>query len=159
MDVLSFIVVGLLAVLGVSALVEFYKKVIRKDQAGVWETRAVAAVLSAAVSALMYYKGLAFPLFEGAIVNIAVYAVVIFLIQFFLDMKLIKKILASMLEYLDIDKFIGVVLGKLGITTDKIRQALDSLGITKDKLREALKEAGISDDKIEIIIKLIYEAD
>lgn len=159
MDIVSFIVVGLLAVLGVSALVEFYKKVIRKDKAGVWEIRAVALVLSAAVSALMCLNGLAFPILDNNILNIVIYAVVIFVIQLFLDMKLIKKILANVLDYIDIDKFIGVVLGKLGITMDKVRKVLDTLGITKDKLRAALKEAGLSDEVIEKIIKIVYEAD
>lgn len=159
MDIVSFVVVGLLAILGVSALVEFYKKVIRKDEAGVWEIRIVALVVSAAVSALMCLNGLAFPIFGNNILNIVVYALVIFLIQLFLDMKLIKKILANVLDYIDIDKFVGVVLGKLGITMDKVRKVLDTLDITKEKLEKALKDAGISDATIEKIIKIVYEAD
>ena len=159
MDILSFVVVGLLSVLGVSALVEFYKKTIRKGEAGVWETRIVAAVLSIGVAILICLKGLAFLPLENMILNIAIYAVVIFVLQLFLDMKLIKKIIASALEYIDIDKLAGIILGKFGITMDKIRKILDGLKITKEKLEKALKDAGVSDAVIEKIIKLIYESD
>ena len=159
MDIISFVVVGLFAILGVSALVEFYKKTIRKGQAQKWENWLVGAVLSVGMAALMYFKGFAFPIFGNAILNILIYAVVIFVLQLFLDMNLIKKILASALDYIDIDKFVGVVLGKLGITLDKVRKILDTLGITEDKLKEALKEAGVSDEVIEKIIKIIYQAD
>ena len=159
MDILSFVVVGLLSVLGVSALVEFYKKTIRKGEAKAWETRVVAAVLSIGVAALICLKGLAFLPVENMILNIVIYAVVIFVLQFFLDMKLIKKIIASALEYIDIDKLAGIILGKFGITMDKIRSILDGLKITKEKLEKALKDAGVSDAVIEKIIKLIYESD
>ena len=159
MDILSFVVVGLLSVLGVSALVEFYKKTIRKGEAGVWETRIVAAVLSIGVAILICLKGLAFLPLENMILNIAIYAVVIFVLQLFLDMKLIKKIIASALEYIDIDKLAGIILGKFGITMDKIRKILDGLKITKEKLEKALKDAGVSDAVVEKIIKLIYESD
>ena len=158
MDILSFVVVGLLAVLGVSALVEFYKKTIRKDKAKTWEIRVAAAVLSIGASTLMCLSGLAYLFFPNVIINIAIYAVVIFLLQLFLDMKVIKKILNSALEYLDLDKFITTVLGKLGITKDKILKILETLNITEDKLREALKEAGVSDDVIEKIVKILYES-
>ena len=156
MDVLSFIVMGLLAVLGVSSLVEFYKKVIRKDKAGVWEIRIVAAVLSIGVSVLMCLTGLAYPFFDAQVINIIIYSVVIFLIQLFLDMKIIKMILAKALEYIDIEKFITTVLAKLGISIEKVRKILDFLNITEDKLREALKSVGIADDVIEKIIDLLY---
>lgn len=159
MDILSFVVVGLLSVLGVSALVEFYKKTIRKGQASSLEVKLVAAVVSIGVAALICLKGLAFLPVENMILNIAIYAVVIFVLQLFLDMKLIKKIIASALEYIDIDKLAGIILGKFGITMDKIRSILDSLKITKEKLEKALKDAGVSDAVIEKIIKLIYESD
>ena len=159
MDILSFIVIGFLAVLGVSALVEFYKKTIRKGQAGAWETRAVAFVLSAVASVLMCLNGLAYLFFDNIFVNIAVYAIAIFIIQLFLDMNLIKKIIASALEYIDIDKLVGIILGKLGITVDKIRKILDALKVTKDKLTKALRDAGVSEKVIEKIIKILYESD
>lgn len=159
MDILSFVVVGLLSVLGVSALVEFYKKTIRKGQASSLEVKLVAAIISIGVAALICLKGLAFLPVENMILNIAIYAVVIFVLQLFLDMNLIKKIIASALEYIDIDKLAGIILGKFGITMDKIRSILDSLKITKEKLEKALKDAGVSDAVIEKIIKLIYESD
>lgn len=159
MDILSFVVVGLLSVLGVSALVEFYKKTIRKGQASSLEVKLVAAVISIGVAALICLKGLAFLPVGNMILNIAIYAVVIFVLQLFLDMNLIKKIIASALEYIDIDKLAGIILGKFGITMDKIRSILDGLKITKEKLEKALKDAGVSDAVIEKIIKLIYESD
>lgn len=156
MNIISFVIVGLLSVLGVSSLVEFYKKTIRKDQSKKWENWLVGAVLSIGFSALICLKGLAYPFFGNMLLNIAVYAVVIFLLQMFIDMKFVKKIIASALEHADIEKLIPTIIEKLGISMDKVRSILKSLNITAAKLKKALADAGISEAVIEKIIAILY---
>jgi len=156
MSIVSFIIIGLLSVLGVSALVEFYKKTIRKDQAKSWENWVVGGVLSIGVSVLICLKGLAYPIFSNMLVNIGVYALVIFVLQLFVDMKFIKKILASALEYADIEKFIPAVLDKLGISFDKVRSILKTLNVTETKLKKALIDAGVSETTTAKILAILF---
>lgn len=156
MTIFSYVVVGLLAVLGVSALVEFYKKVIRKGQSGVWENRIVAGVLSIGAAVLICLTGLAYLFFGNMIANIAVYSVAIFLLQLFVDMKIIKAILEAAIRFIDLEKFIDMVLEHLGITSDKIAKILTNLGITEDKLKKALLDAGVPEDLTNKIIDVLF---
>lgn len=156
MTILSFVVIGLLAVFGVSALVEFYKKTIRGGNAKAWENWIVGGVLSIGVAALLCFTGIAWLPFGNLYLNWAVYSVVIFLIQLLLDMKVIKKILASALENVDIVKLATIVLPKLGLTAEKIKNILNSLGIDKDTLVAKLIEAGMPEDKVKELADYIY---
>lgn len=156
MTFISFVVVGLLAVFGVSSLVEFYKKTIRKGNAKKWENWLVGGVLSVGMAALICLTGIAYPVFSNVYVNLGAYAVVIFLVQFFLDMKVIKKVLASALENTDVTKLIGVILPKLGLTPEKVKDFLKSLGITRETLVLKLIEAGLSKDKAEEVAQAIF---
>lgn len=159
MSIVSFVVIGLLSAFGVAALMEFYKKTIRKGHAAAWENWVVGAVVSAGISALVCYTGLAYPFFGNMIINVAVYAVAFFLIQMFLDMKVIKKLIINALETMDIDKFINTVLAKLGLTVEKIRGILQNLGITRAKLEKTLLDAGLSEEKVKEILDLLYPED
>ena len=156
MNIFSFVIVGLLSVLGVSALVEFYKKTIRKDQGKAWENWVVGAVLSIGFAALICLKGLAYPFFSNVLINIAIYAVVIFVLQLFVDMKFIKKIIASAIEYADVEKFIPVLLEKLGISVEKLQTILKTLNITAAKLKKALLDAGIAEATVEKILAILF---
>lgn len=156
MNILSFIIICLLSVLGVSALVEFYKKTIRKDQAKTWENWVVGAVLSVGFAALICFKGLAYTLFSNPILNVAVYAAVIFLLQMFIDMKFIKKILASALEHADVEKLIPAILDKIGVSLEKVQSILKSLNVTATKLKKALTDAGVSEATIEKIVSIFF---
>lgn len=159
MTILSFIVIGLLAVFGVSALVEFYKKTIRGGNAKPWENWLVGGGLSIGMAALICFTGIAWLPFANVYYNWAAYSVVIFLLQFFLDMKVIKKLLMSALENVDIIKLATVVLPKLGLTAEKIKNILVSLGIDKDTFIAKLVEAGMPEDKVKELAEYIFGED
>jgi len=159
MTIFSFIVIGLLAVFGVSALVEFYKKTIRKGNAQPWENWVVGGALSIGMAALICFTGIAWLPFANVYLDWAVYSVVIFLLQFFLDMKVIKKILASALENIDVVKLAEVVLPKLGLTAEKIKAILVSLNVDKKTFIAKLTDAGMPKDKVLELADYIYGED
>lgn len=156
MTIFSYVVVGLLAVLGVSMLVEFYKKYIRKGESGVWENRIVAAVLSIGAAVLICLTGLAYLFFGNMIANIAVYSVAIFLLQLFVDMKIIKALLEAAIKFIDLEKFVDMVFTALGLTPEKVAKILANLGITEEKLKKALLDAGIPEDLTNKIIDVLF---
>lgn len=153
---MSFVVIALLAVFAVSVLVEFYKKTIRKDKAKKWENYLVGGLLSVGVAALLNFTGIGYVVTGNVWISWAIYSVVIFLIQKFLDMKVIKKLLLSALQNADIEKLINAILPKIGLTVEKIKNILISLGINKEKLIKELIENGVTTEKAEEIAKAIF---
>jgi hypothetical protein len=159
MSIVSFVIVTLLAVLGVSALIEFYKKVIRGGKSSKVENWIVGGVLSIGMAALLCFKEIAFLPFTNIYINWAVYSGAIFLLQFFLDMNMIKKIIASALANVDIKKLFGAILPKLGLTPEKIRNILVGLKITKSKFIKELVDNGLSEEVANEIADIIYGED
>lgn len=156
MTILTFIVIGLLATFGVAAFMEFYKKGIRKGNAKTWENWVVGAALSIGVSVLLCLTGLAYPIFSQVIINIAIYAVVIFCIQLFVDMKIIKKMIVMILGQMDVTKLFNTVLGKLGLSAATIATVLKFMGKGEAELRKALLEAGLPEEKVNEVILAIF---
>lgn len=156
MSILSFIVVTLLALFGVSAAVEFYKKTIRKGNAKSWENWLVGGALSVGMAALLCFTGIAYAFFANPWINTAIYAVVFFVAQFFLDMKVIKKLLASALQNADIQKILDVVLPKVGLTVEKIKNFLTSINVDRKTLEAKLVEAGVTPEKAKEIADAIF---
>jgi len=156
MTIASFIVIAALSVLGVAALVEFYKKTIRKGQAAKWENWLVGAVLSAGIAYLDCTKGLAFLFVDNIAFNVIIYAVIFFVAQLFLDMKFIKQIISSALSGMDIEKFFYLVIDKLGISLDKIKSVLQQLDVTREKLEKALLDAGFPADKVKTLLDILF---
>lgn len=97
-----YIMFLLLDVLGVATLIEIYKKGLRKDKAGVWEIRAVALVLSVVDIAILPLMNLFYPVLgllgAPAWTDFALYTILFFVLQRQADMKLIKKVFASMFK-------------------------------------------------------------
>lgn len=114
-----YIMFLLLDVLGVATIVEFYKKGLRKDNAGIWEIRAVALALSVIDIALLPLMNLFQPVLGliGAPLwaDFALYTILFFVLQMQADMKLIKKAFASMFR----EK-----LKKAGLTDEQIENIL-----------------------------------
>lgn len=158
MTILTFIVIGLLATFGVAAFMEFYKKGIRKGNAKTWENWVIGAALSIGVSVLLCLTGLVYPIFSQVIINIAIYAVVIFCIQLFVDMKIIKKMIVMILGQMDVTKLFNTVLGKLGLSAATIATVLKFMGKGETELRKALLEAGLPEEKVNEIILAIFGA-
>lgn len=75
----------------IAAFMEIYKKKIRKDNAGRWEIYGVALALSVATSATGY-KAFGF---EGTLWAIPLYAFLVFTVQFFVNMEIIKSVVKS----------------------------------------------------------------
>lgn len=156
MTITSYLLVALLSVLGIATLVEFYKKTIRKGNAKNWENWIVGAVLSVGFAILDCLKGLAYPFVSNQIINILIYAAVFFVVQLFVDMKLIKKLISSAIASMDLEKFVLIVLDKLGISLDKVKDVLKKLGITREKLKNALVDAGFPEDKVEKLLDMLF---
>ncbi|PKL14799.1 MAG: hypothetical protein CVV52_00405 [Spirochaetae bacterium HGW-Spirochaetae-8] len=85
-----------LVVWGLGHLVEYYKKTIRKNKAGKREVRAIALLLSAAATAVLYFLGfLIIPPDLAAITRWAIvagYGCLIYYVQLKIDMKVVKKL-------------------------------------------------------------------
>lgn len=156
MTVLAYIVVALLSVFGIAAFMEFYKKTLRGGKSANWENWLVGAALSIGVAVLDCLTGLAFPFVANMAFNILIYSVVFFLVQLFVDMKFIKKIITCAVDTMDVEKFVNIILNKLGISVDKVKSVISALGITKEQVAKALSETGFPDDEVERIINMFF---
>lgn len=82
-------IVMLVAVFIIAGFMEFYKKKIRKDEAGAGKVTIIAGLLSVYLGAVGY---LSFEL-PGTIWSIAIYSSLIFVLQLLLDMKFFKALM------------------------------------------------------------------
>ena len=162
------IVVVCLVSFGIGTLMEWYKKKVRKDQAGVWEIRGIAFVLSFGVAALFSFTGIAFPVFErlfasmapalAKVFDIILYGAVIFGLQLQSDMKLIKGILrlvASKVDFASIVALLENLKKATGVKPATIANLLVLFGLTDDKCIEALVAAGIpQEEAVRIMVEV-----
>ena len=162
------IVIVCLVSFGIGTLMEWYKKKVRKDQAGVWEIRGIAFVLSFGVAALFAFTGIAYPVFEtlfanmGAtlakILDIVLYGAVIFGLQLQGDMKLIKgllKLVASKVDFTSIVALLENLKKATGIKPVTIANLLVLFGLTDEKCIEALVAAGIpQEEAVRIMVEV-----
>lgn len=164
--IITQIVIVCLVSFGIGTLMEWYKKKVRKDQAGVWEIRGIAVVVSLAVAALMTFTGIAYPVFASLfsgmsaglakVLTIILYGAVIFVLQLQSDMKLLKGILrlvAGQVSFEDIVKLLESLEKTTGIKPATIAKVMLWTGLTDDKCVEALVVAGISkEDAVKIMV-------
>lgn len=163
------LVVVCLVSFGIGMLMEWYKKKIRKDQAGIWEIRGIAFVLSFGVAALFNFTGIAYPVFAtlfknmGAglanILNIVLYGAVIFVLQLQSDMKLLKGIIKFTAGKVSFAEIVRIIESFGKITKVNVKTIADILvlfGLTEEKCIEVLVEAGIGhDDAIQIMNEVV----
>ena len=163
------IVVVCLVSFGIGTLMEWYKKKVRKDQAGVWEIRGIALVASLLLGTLLTLTGIAYPVFAtlfknmapvlAKVLNIVLYGVVIFVLQLQSDMKLIKSIIrlaAGQVDFKDIVALVQSLKKATGVKPATIAQAMVLLGITEDDCIKVLVEAGVSqEDAVKIMNEVI----
>lgn len=159
MTVTSTIIILCLSVFGVASLMEFYKKTIRKGNSQTWENWLVGGVLSFGTSALIVLTGMLgnplpfnLPVWAG----ILIFGAVFFFVQMFVDMKIIKQIVKSVVSQKDVAAYADILLSKVGLSLDKVRDILKNTGITEEKFREYMKKIEIADDDIEVLVKLLY---
>lgn len=159
------LVVVCLVSFGIGTLMEWYKKKIRKDQAGIWEVRGIAFVLSFGAAALFNFTGIAYPVFAtlfknmGAglanILNIVLYGAVIFVLQLQSDMKLVKGIIkyaAGKVSFEEIVRIISTFEKVTKVNVKTIANILLLFGLTEEKCIEVLVQAGFShDDAIQVM--------
>lgn len=111
-----------LEVLGIAALMEVYKKQIRKDRARAWEIWIVAEALSALAVGVLAILGIFKPILGliGAPIwaDYIIYNIGIFVLQMTADMKLIKKLVKSCAKNL---------LTSYGLTEQQITDLLASI--------------------------------
>ena len=163
------IVIVCLVSFGIGTLMEWYKKNVRKDQAGVWEIRGIALVASLAVGALLTFTGIAYPVFAtlfksmspvlAKILNTVLYGVVIFVLQLQSDMKLIKSILkmaAGQVDFNDVVELVQNLKKATGVKPATIAKAMVLLGVTEDDCIKVLVQAGITqEDAVKIMNEVI----
>ncbi len=169
---MQIVMVGL-GVFGIASLMEWYKKNIRKDQAKVWEIRLVSAALS--IVAAIGYKvtGLFTPVITyfftqvTVLVDVALYAVVIWLLQLQADMGILKAIVKVATNRLptgeailtdEMKRRIKVFEVNTRLDVDLVIVLLRLAGFTKDTVRKALAEIGVDEDKIDRIVDAFDKA-
>ena len=176
MNVTRIVIQLLMVVLGsfgIGTLVEFYKKKIRKDKAGVWEVRAIAAVLSCLAAIGFKITGLFTPVITAIFTNltvwvdVALYAVVIFVCQLEADMKTVKAIVKIATQAVLKDKnaivtelkqFILDFNAKTKVNVNLVVKLLQAVGVTEDTVESYLKEIGVDDVKSKIIVDAFKES-
>lgn len=162
-----------LGIFGISVLMEFYKKKIRKDQAKVWEIRVIAAVLSCLAAVGYKVTGLFTPVLTAiwpnltVWVDVALYAVVIFLGQLQGDMKFVEAIIKFATENVlndkealvaELKKFIVDFNVKTKVNVTLVVNVLKALGVTEETVAGYLKDIGVDDDKAALIIEAFNES-
>ena len=170
--VLQLVLIAL-SVFGISTLVEFYKKNIRKDNAKVWEIRVVSGALSILAAVGFKVTGLFTPIITAIFtsltswIDVALYAVVIFLLQLEADMKTLKAIVKFSTQNLlsnkeaikaEIDKFLLDFNAKTKVNVNFVVNALKLIGVTEETVESYLKEVGVDDAKAAIIIEAFKES-
>jgi len=176
MNVTRIVVQLLMVVLssfGIGTLMEFYKKKIRKDQAGVWEVRIIAGVLSCLAAVGFKITGLFTPVITAVFPNLTVwidvvlYAIVIFVCQLQADMRTVKTIVkiatqaalndkAAIVE--ELRKFILEFNARTKINVELVVKLLIATGVTEDTIEGYLKGIGVDDNKAQIIMDAFKEA-
>lgn len=163
------IVIVCLVSFGIGTLMEWYKKKVRKDQAGVWEIRGIALVASLAIAALLVFTGIAYPVFAtlfksmapvlAKVLNIVLYGVVIFVLQLQSDMKLIKSIIRLAAGQVDFEGVVALIQNlkkATGVKPATIAQAMILLGITEEECIKVLVQAGVTqEDAVKIMNEVI----
>ncbi len=166
--ILTQVFIVCLVSLGIGTLMEWYKKKVRGDKAGVWEIRGIALVASLAVAALLVFTGIAYPVFASLfpsmapvlakILNLVLYGVVIFVLQLQSDMKLVKGILrlvSSKVTFADIVGIIQSLQTATGIAPSTIATIMLLFGLTDDKCVEALVAAGVpQEEAVRIMVEV-----
>ena len=176
MNVTRIIIQVLMVVLGsfgIGTLMEFYKKKIRKDEAKVWEIRLISVVLSCAAAVGFKITGLFTPVLTAiwpnltVWVDVALYAVVIFVCQLEADMKTVKAIVKIATQAVLKDKesivtelkqFILDFNAKTKVNVNLVVNLLQVVGVTEDTIEGYLKEIGVDDVKAKIIVDAFKEA-
>ena len=115
-----------LEILGVSTAVEFYKKGIRKDKAGLFEIKTIAFFLSVIAIGLLVILNIFQPLI-GLIgapfwADFLLYVFLFYTVQRVADMKLIKKAFKSMVKPL---------LVRAGLNEEQIDAILTGVKLTE----------------------------
>ena len=170
--VLQLVLIAL-GIYGISTLMEFYKKNIRKDKAKVWEIRLVSAALSILTAVAYKVTGLFTPVITAIFTNltpwidVALYAVVIFVGQLEADMKTVKAIVKFSTSAIinnkeavkaELDKFLLDFNAKTKVNINLVVNLLKIVGVTEDSVEGYLKEVGVEDAKAAIIIEAFKES-
>jgi len=168
---LQVILLGL-ASLGISTLMEWYKKTVRKDQAGVWEIRIVAGVASCVAAVLFKVCGVFTPVISAiwpAVtpwLDVVLYAVVIYLFQLYGDMQIVKNVIKYVTDRLldknklpeEIKNMIQEFESTTGFDVKEIAQALALTGLTEEKVIKAIEQIGLSEEKTAELVEAYKQA-
>lgn len=170
--VLQLVLIAL-SVFGISALVEFYKKNIRKDQAKVWEIRLVSGALSVIAAVGFKVTGLFTPIITAIFtdltpwIDVALYAVVIFFLQLEADMKTLKAIVRFSTSTVlsekeavvaELQKFMLDFNTKTKLNVSLIVNVLKALGLTEETVEGYLTEIGVDEIRRAVLVEAFKEA-
>ena len=170
--VLQLVLIAL-SVFGISALVEFYKKNIRKDHAKVWEIRLVSGALSVIAAVGFKVTGLFTPIITAIFteltpwIDVALYAVVIFFLQLEADMKTLKAIVRFSTSTVltekeavvaELQKFMLDFNTKTKLNVSLIVNVLKALGLTEETVEGYLTEIGVDEIRRAVLVEAFKEA-
>ena len=170
--VLQLVLIAL-SVFGISALVEFYKKNIRRDQAKVWEIRLVSGALSVIAAVGFKVTGLFTPIITAIFteltpwIDVALYAVVIFFLQLEADMKTLKAIVRFSTSTVltekeavvaELQKFMLDFNTKTKLNVSLIVNVLKALGLTEETVEGYLTEIGVDEIRRAVLVEAFKEA-
>lgn len=166
-----------LSSLGIAAVMEWYKKTVRGDKAKVFEIRIIAVLLSAIAGTVMNLSGMISPVigyfwpagmpWADMLFN----AVVVFLLQLYGDMDLIKKIIGVAVTtaldknalFSEVERFVKAFETSTNVNAEDAAKILHMMGVTPVKFQEILAKIGLSDEKAKELsnafLSMVGEAD
>lgn len=161
MSILCYIVITLLAAFGVAAFMEYYKKQLRHDEAKKWEIMLVGAAVSILVAVAgvipeIFYWFVPASVAGACAYNLVIYAVVFFVVQWLVDMNIIKKIIAAAVDTMDIEVFIYNLLKKCNLTVDQVKEAFAKFDVTKEKFAKFMADCGFTQKQIDEAIAIFF---
>ena len=176
MNVVRIVLQVIMVVLGsygIGTLMEIYKKKIRKDQAKVWEVRVIAGVLSCLAAIGFKITGLFTPVITAiwpsvtVWVDVALYAVVIFVCQLEADMKTVKMLIKLATQNFlndkeaiiaELKKYILDFNAKTKVNVQLVVNLLKAVGVTEETIEGFLKDIGVDEAKASLIIEAFKES-
>lgn len=118
--IILYVVIVLLMVLGISFLIEAYKKFIRKDKAKKWEIRLVALILTIGIVVILNVIHIFQPVLQllGAPLwaDWIFYTIILYILQLQADMKIAKKLFKMLIKN---------ILVKAGLTSDQANELIE----------------------------------
>jgi uncharacterized membrane protein len=125
--ILYLVLIGLM-IIGDAAFMETYKKSFRKGKAKAWENRIISMILSILATGILIVSGMYKPVFTliGASVwvDYLIFCLVFWYVQLWVDMNIVKKVIKN---------FAIELLEKAGLEKDQIDSLMEIASNSSEK--------------------------